>query len=613
MAIRRSTRRNSPRPAHTSDAASIQRDFLATIELPAMALDGRGRLVEWNRACERLTGYTLAELSGSGWRKLFPDAAEFKSFQRERARHVRAPFKEWTWRICTARGEIRYVQWRAVTGQRAPQGAPVVRAIGQDVTELHAARKALDVTDEFLHIAQQTARFGAWSFDPHTRSINYTPELEEIYGVSPGRFGRRYTDFTRRVYPEDLQRIEPIRDRAVAARQPFEYEIRILDPDGRTRWINIRGRGLHAGNGRLLKIVGIDTDVTEQVQTRLALAARNADLDAILRSEAVTVFHQDRELRYTTLINPVLGMRAGEALGKTDEEILGKAAADAVNVPKRRVLRTGRGERLELEVQRGALAGWFDLIIEPERDANGKVTGIVCAAIDISRRKEAQRALEQTNGRLRELAAHLQESIEDERIAVARDVHDQVGATLTAMRMRLTSLAGRVPSENTNQRAELLSIAALAEAAMHATRDICSRLRPPALEDIGLAQTCRWYLREWSQTTHIRATGRFPRHACGSSGLVASTDLFRILQELLTNVARHSGARQVRVTLACTKKHVRLRVQDDGQGFDSGAPADGFGLAGVRERARHHGGRVDIHSGAQGTTVDVMIPFRGKP
>jgi PAS domain S-box-containing protein len=574
-----------------------------------MAFDDRGRLIEWNRACERLTGYALADVAGDGWRKLFPDGAACKAFQRERTLHLRVPFKAWTWRIVTVRGETRYVQWQSVGGRRGTRPR-IVRAIGHDVTELHAAREALAVTDEFLRIAQRTARFGAWSFDPYARTINCTPELEEIYGVTPGRFGRRYTDFTKRVYTEDLARIEPLRDRAVASRQPFEYEIRARGADGRTRWINIRGRGLYGDDGGLLKIVGIDTDVTEQVQTRRALAEKSAYLDAILRSEAVAVFHQDRELRYTAIIGPLPGIRTDEAVGRTDAEVLGTEVALALDVPKRRVLRTGQGERIEFEVRRGALTGWFDLIIEPERDGNGKATGIVCAAIDISQRKQAQRELEHTNGRLRELAAHLQESIEEERIAVARDVHDQVGATLTAMRMRLMSLAGRVPQGHTVQRSELLSVAALAESAMHATRDICSRLRPPALEDIGLAQTCRWYLREWSQTTRIHAAGRFPRHTCGS-GIVASTDLFRILQELLTNVARHSGAQQVRVTLACTKKYARLRVQDNGHGYDSSTASKGFGLAGVRERARHHGGRVEIRSDAQGTTIDVTIPVPG--
>ncbi len=580
------------------------------LPLPVAGLDARGRIVLWNRAAAKLSGYRDRDLAGAGWRKLFVTPAARRAWLAERRSRLSGGTGAWTWPMQTRGGESRIVRWHAWPGGTVP-GVHWL-ALGEDITEWHAQNAELESVTQFLRIAQATARFGAWSYDPLAEKVDFTPELETIYGARPGRFGRRYADFRSRVFPDDLRRIEPIRNRAIARREPFEYDIRVRADDGGIRWINVRGRGIYAADGTLQKIVGIDTDVTAQRATETALSKSNAYLETILRSPDVVMFRQDRKLRYTDVLNPALGALADEILGRTDDEVNGKSSAATLTPPKRRVLRTGRSERVQVDVQRNGHAGCYDLIIEPDRDASGRVIGVVCAALDITARRDAQRALEEANRRLSDLASHLQESIEAERKAVARDVHDQVGATLTAVRMRLTTLAGRTPPEQPLQRAELLSIAALVESAMHATRDICGRLRPPTLEDMGLAETCRWYLRDWSVATGIRTRGRFPLHECHCHGS-AATDLFRILQELLTNVARHSGARRVQVSLSCAGRKLRLRVRDDGHGFDTSIPVKGFGLAGVRERARHHGGRVEIRSTPQGTAIDVIIPSGGAP
>lgn len=607
MARRKTTNARRPPAVATATATGPSDKLIAQAPVPILALDARGRIVEWNRECERLTGRSRDEVTGGGWRTLFPGSRERRVFAAERAARLGQPFRNWHWQVTTARGETRYLSWTARYGRRRRPG-DVVWAVGHDVTDLYTARESLAVAAEFLHIGQETAQFGAWSYEPDTGKVDFTPELEAVYGVPLGKFGRRYTDFARRVFAVDLRRLEQVRDRAVASRRPYEQDIRVRDANGDMRWVNVRGRGIYGSDGKLQRIVGVDSNVTERRRTEHALAEKNAYLEAILRSKDVAVFHQDRQLRYTAVLNPALGARLADTIGRTDDEVLGASAA-AVKAPKRRVLRTGRGEHLEVQLSRAGHGGWFDLIIEPARDAGGRVVGVVCAAINITERKNAERNLEATNRKLQQLAVHLQDKIEEERTAVARDVHDQVGATLTAMRMRLATLAGRMPPEQLSQRAELLAIAALAESAMHATRDICSQLRPPSLEDIGLAETCRWYLADWSKTARIAAVGRFPRHGCRCNAAL-ETDLFRIFQELLTNVARHSGARQVRVTLTCGKTRSRLLVEDDGHGFASGVPAHGFGLAGVRERARHHGGSVDIRPTPKGTTVDVIIPIR---
>jgi PAS domain S-box-containing protein len=357
-------------------------------------------------------------------------------------------------------------------------------------------------------------------------------------------------------------------------------------------------------------LLGFLTDVTEFDLAQQARAESETRLQTALKVTQLLVFHQDRSLRYTWIANPVLGLTAAAILGHCDAELLGPEAAAPLVRIKRRVMRTGRGERQEVWVTRDGTSGCYDLIVEPQRNPEGRILGVVCAAADITARKHAEQALAAAHRRLGDLAAHRQDALEAERRRLAQDVHDQVGATLTGIRMKLDALARRPNSENAACRSEIHAIVAMVEQAMTHTRDICTRLHPPGLDDLGLVATCRWYLQDWAAATGLRAAGRFSPLS-REPNTAARIDLFRILQELLTNVARHAGASHTRVSLSGGTQGLRLRVADDGHGFGPNREAQGFGLTGVRERADRHGGRVAIDSDATGTRITVILPWRG--
>lgn len=222
---------------------------------------------------------------------------------------------------------------------------------------------------------------------------------------------------------------------------------------------------------------------------------------------------------------------------------------------------------------------------------------------DITEEREAQLARDRATSELNRLASRMQQTIEDERAALSRDVHDQVGAVLAGMQLRLSALAGRAGTDAA-VRVELREIAALAQAASVQTREICARLRPPALDDLGLVETCRWALDEWGRNTGLRVVRRLRRLPQEPAPALA-IDVFRVLQELLTNVARHAAATRAEVRLTQRAQRLELWVNDDGRGFVPDAAVKGLGLVGVRERAERHGGEVHIDSGPGGTSVRV--------
>lgn len=463
-----------------------------------------------------------------------------------------------------------------------------------------------------LRVARQLLGFGVWDTELSTGREAWTPEVEAIFGVEPGGFEGRFDDFLQAIHPEDRARFT--REHAARAGMgypEFSIDFRIVRRDGAVRWINSRGVGVTGPDGTVERHVGICIDVTSRKAAEAALEVASAQIAAALKSTKLLLFRQDRELRYTWVANPAMGFQAREVLGHTDEDILGKDVAKPLVEVKRRVLRTGLGEQREVRVTHAGLESSFELIAEPEIDAEGQVTGIVGAAYDVTDRRRAEAEREAMHRQLQDLAAHQRDALEAERGAVAKDVHDQVGAMLTGIAMKLSSLADRVAPEDGDLGRELADLGALSRSTLEATREICARLRPAVLDDLGLAEACRWYLREWERTSGIAATlrvGKLEPEPDDSRRI----DLFRILQELLTNVARHARASAVKVSLSCARRDYRLRVADDGCGM-AGGTRGGFGLSGVRERARRHGGRIDIETSRAGTTVTATLPTRSPP
>lgn len=219
---------------------------------------------------------------------------------------------------------------------------------------------------------------------------------------------------------------------------------------------------------------------------------------------------------------------------------------------------------------------------------------------DISILRQTREELELAHRTIARFADHLQDQMEDQRREIAGEVHDQIGATLTGIRMQLESLRDGPGSE------KLRPILEHIDQALANTRTLCSRLRPPMLDDLGLAETLRWYVHDWARQSRIRASTRIASLVAEPSDPLR-VDLFRILQELLTNVARHAGARHIHVTLSHALVGLRLRVTDYGRGFPADQ-TDGFGLLGIRERLRRHGGQMHIESSAHGTRVTLTVP-----
>jgi len=274
----------------------------------------------------------------------------------------------------------------------------------------------------------------------------------------------------------------------------------------------------------------------------------------------------------------------------------------------RRARATGRPYELELEALRpGERPGWVMLRTEVERDAQGHATKLFGTVQDITERKRAEIALRETRDRVRELSTHLEERLNLERRRIAGDVHDELGQMLTAIKLELIALQQSLGPE-ARQAPAIARLNRYTDQTIGITRQIASNLYPPALE-FGLVEAVDALRREFELRSGIQCTLSVPE---GERSLPdgVRNELFRIVQESLNNVARHSGARRVWIVLDASGPGLELRVFDDGRGFDPVA-AQGlghFGLMGMRERALRIGADLVIETrpGA-GTTVRVVL------
>jgi PAS domain S-box-containing protein len=234
---------------------------------------------------------------------------------------------------------------------------------------------------------------------------------------------------------------------------------------------------------------------------------------------------------------------------------------------------------------------------------------------EIAERQQAQRRLEESQAQLRQLSGHLQAAREEERGRIAREVHDELGQMLTGLKMDLVSLQRSLKSQDSAVQQKFESMSQLISATIQSVRRIATELRPGVLDDLGLVAAIEWQLREFKSHMGIECEliSRLDETTLDPEG---KTALFRILQETLTNVARHANATSVIVNLEEGPDDVTLQVKDNGRGITQGeiVKSRSFGLLGMRERVHLLNGELMVHGvPGQGTTVLVRVPFQRRP
>jgi two-component system, NarL family, sensor histidine kinase UhpB len=251
----------------------------------------------------------------------------------------------------------------------------------------------------------------------------------------------------------------------------------------------------------------------------------------------------------------------------------------------------------------------------PVYDRHHKRIAVTCASTDITDVKRVEVELRSSQDQLRALAGRMESVREEERKAVSRDMHDDLGQALTALRMDLAWIRNRVQTDFPSYQRALLDkigeMGRLIDKTSDTVRDLCARLRPGILDDLGLTAAIGWQASDFSKRTGIRCIVRMPlQEPKLDSDLSAS--VFRIFQEVLTNIARHAKASCVQVSLRAHKGELSLEALDNGRGISEKEvhASRSLGLLGMRERAHALGGVIVIAPRMRrGTKVSLRVPL----
>jgi PAS domain S-box-containing protein len=602
------------------------RDIIETISEGLFIIDAEGRYELLNRAGEALLGVPRERIIGlrfdqPPWGRLEGDGSRYRleehSFEQLRRGLPRVRDREV--QFLPPNAPPRLVSINAVALRDAAGRFDGIVATFADITERRRAERRLRETIETM--AEGLAIIGA---DGRYEFFNRAGE--DLIGFPRARIlGVRYDAVP-------WLRIAADGGRFANADHPFErlargeaarlrdYEYKVVTAKGAVRTVSSNAAAFYDAAGNFDGVVATWADVTD----RKSAEARLRDIIENM-AEAVMIIGADGNYE---LVN----RETEELLGRPRSRIIGARQGDS---PWARLAVDGRPlavEDLPLErLRRGepALHGVeFQLTLPdgrtktilinaaPLRDAAGSFAGAVLSGFDITDRKAAERRLAEYTARLGTLSRRVLTVQEEERRAVARELHDELGQVLTAVRLNLQTLRRRSRDPELGPAFEDALMAL--ETAIAEVRALSTRLRPTLLDDLGLEAALRSHL----ERSRVRAdldldtVISLPHRRLDPA---VETACFRIVQEAMTNVVRHAGAHRLAVSVQTANGELVLSVRDDGRGFDPAAAAaravrgESAGLSGMEERAQLAGGRLEIRAApGRGTEVRAVFPLAGE-
>ena len=484
-------------------------------------------------------------------------------------------------------------------------GEQCLLSTAYDITDRKQVEEALRESEERYRELFENAKDAIYVHDLSGRYTSVNRAAEKLSGYSRAEIiGKHYSKF---MAPSHLKHARTNLVKKLDEVPETNYEIDLITKDRRRVPVEVSSRLIYE-NGVPVGVQGTARDITER---QLAEQAR-AQLALIVESSHDAIIGK-------TLDGTIVSWNSGAAkiYGYLAEEVIGRSVSLLIP-PERRddlprimeILR--RGESIKnYETTRHTKGGNVidvSLTISPIRDSLQNLVGASTIARDITSSKQAEKGLKTFSRRLIEAQ-------EAERQSIARELHDEIGQVLTAVRINLQSIQRSGLADQNNPRFD--ESVAIVDEALGRVRDLSIELRPSLLDDLGLYAALRWYVDRYAQRTGIIAEvlngfeedGRLPREL--------ETACFRIAQEALTNVARHAQAGSVSVQLERSWDRMFLTVMDDGVGFDldsmrkNTVAASALGLRGMEERALAVGGHIEIDSGSgRGTRVRASFPLR---
>jgi two-component system sensor histidine kinase UhpB len=372
------------------------------------------------------------------------------------------------------------------------------------------------------------------------------------------------------------------------------------------------------GTGANQYFSGFLRDITDRKETERALRESETRFRATFEQAAVGIAHISPDghwLRMNQKLCDIVGYTRDELLSRTFQDITHPDDLHADLTLLQEMLR-GQIDTYTMEkryLRKDGSEIWIALTVALVRDDAGMPDYFISVVADIAERKRAEESLKMSREELRRLSAHILHVREEEKARIARELHDDFAQKLTALKMAMTRVEQTIPKESrpSIRRDSTHAASELIDKLIHSVRAIAADLRPAMLDDLGLGPAIDWLATEFSRRYGVRVIRNLNVQTIAFSRS-SRIEVFRIVQEALSNVARHSGATEVVLDIARHDSDCVVRIADNGRGTERGAHPGrhSFGLLGMRERAAPLGGDMHIQtSPGAGFSLTVTLPL----
>lgn len=478
----------------------------------------------------------------------------------------------------------------------------------RDVTERRELEARLRDEHDLLQSTQRLARVGTWRRRVDTSRRDWSPQLYEIFRRDPAAGAPTPEELKRYFAPHSWAQLARRIDQDLDSSTEGEHVMHIRRDDGTTGVVRSWTERVDDEHGRPVEFRGCVQDVTETEEMREAVASTRDRLQALFDQAMNGVVLLDDQARYLDA-NPA----ACAMLGYTVDELKRLSLSDLFVPDEGGSFEAAWHRYIDQRRQSGRarLRRKDGRVVPTEYSAVAHIRPGLHLSVfsDISERLDTERALERARLQLRELTLRQEAEFEAMRAELARDVHDELGQTLGALKLELEAVIAALTPEAA-ARFDVARTRRLLGTAVGQVRDIARALRSPAL-DLGLGPSLRALATDLSLRGDVDVQVDMPASMPAVERPVAEV-VYRIAQEALTNAMRHADARTVVVALRQDGDATVLEVTDDGCGFDPAGPAAtcGLGLLGMRERAHRIGALLRLHSSpGKGTQVCLSAPL----
>ncbi len=580
-------------------------------------LDTEGKVASWNAGAHALYGYPPGEIMGRHFSVLYPPDRKVPAEDELVVATRRGWFEEECWHL--RKDETRFCADDIISAIRDEQthlrGFAVVT---RDATPRIELREQTErARDHYFSLFSSFPNL-VWRSDPSGACDYLNQAWLDYTGLAmDDQRGDRWLDA---MHPDDRKAWNDNFGRMLPARQSFEQEFRLRRADGSYGSMICTARPYHDIHGTFAGFLCSCYDNTQRRAAEVALKESEERYQRMTTNVPGMVFKLERgtdlmrkflyvsqgSLAVTGVEPAAICADAEKFFGLLSSADRGNLLATLEDSAERQTTWTWAGR---LQAAHEATEKWITIRAKSRRGDGGSTIwdGVV---FDDTQSRLAQLELERSREELRSLSRHLQTVREEEKARIAREVHDELGSTLTGLRIDLDWLIDHQSSAPAGAAEKYTGMLSLLESAVTATRKIVTDLRPSILDDLGLSSAMRWQIGEYRKQSAMRFELRSPEPDLVIDRAQALV-LFRIFQETITNVTRYAKATVVDIDLTQTPVAYIMQIRDNGVGIADNdmRKQTSHGIRGMRERAEQLGGTLSISGEAgKGTTVVVTLP-----